>query len=193
MGVFWGNTLVIRKKFVSLQHNLKQNQMVRTLLVVLCSLCFCPVWTQSMQHGKASYYSKTWTGRMTANGERLHHDSMTCAHRYYPFGTLLRVTNLNNGKRVDVRVTDRGPYRRGRIIDLSWGAAKAIGMIASGIATVTVERLYEPTVPFKLEEDTLPRLEIEMADILPRGITPFWQQDSIKRQRIQKRVSVRPF
>ena len=81
------------------------------------------------QRGKASYYTKKWTGRKTASGERLHHDSMTCAHRKHPFGTLLRVVNTTNQKSVIVRVNDRGPYRKGCIVDLSWGAAKAIGML----------------------------------------------------------------
>ena len=116
------------------------------------------------QSGKASYYSKRATGSRTANGERLHHDSLTCAHRSYPFGTILKVTNVLNGKQVFVRVNDRGPFRKGRIIDLSWGAAKAIGMIAQGIASVTVEKLDEINVPFKPEDDVLPKLELDVAD-----------------------------
>ena len=82
---------------------------------------------QGVQTGKASFYAKKFSGRKTASGERLHHDSLTCAHRTYPFGTLLKVTNPANGKSVIVRVTDRGPYVRGRIIDLSVRAAKEIG------------------------------------------------------------------
>ena len=66
--------------------------------------------------------SKRATGARTASGQRLHHDSMTCAHRYYPFGTHLKVTNLRNNKSVIVKVIDRGPFGRGRIIDLSWAA-----------------------------------------------------------------------
>lgn len=131
------------------------------------------------QTGKASFYAKRATGSRTANGERLHHDSLTCAHLKYPFGTLLKVTNMVNGKQVVVRVNDRGPYRRGRIIDLSWGAAKAIGMIAQGIAPVTVEKVSEMTVPFRPDEDgvDLPNLEFELADIDPTGIIPIWQQE----------------
>ena len=71
------------------------------------------------QSGKATFYAKRATGARTANGERLHHDSMTCAHRTFPFGTLLQVMNPKNGKSVVVRVNDRGPFVRGRIIDLS--------------------------------------------------------------------------
>lgn len=119
-----------------------------------------------MQSGKASYYAKKFSGRRTASGEPLHRDSLTCAHRSYPFGTLLKVTNITNGQHVVVRVNDRGPFRKGRIIDLSWGAAKALGMIAQGIAPVTVEKINEFDVPFKPEDETLPKLELDVADIL---------------------------
>ena len=91
--------------------------------------------------GTASYYSKRSTGSRTASGERLHHDSLTCAHRTYPFGTRLKVTHQGNGKSVIVRVTDRGPFIRGRIVDLSWGAARELGMLGQGIAKVSVEVL----------------------------------------------------
>jgi len=139
--------------------------------------------------GKASFYSRKATGSRTANGERLHHDSLTCAHRSYPFGTVLKVTNLTNGRQVIVRVNDRGPYRKGRIIDLSWGAAKEIGMIAQGIVPVTVEKLAQTNIPFKPEEDEsdVPRYEFEIADIAAEGITPIWQQH-IKPQIDQKKA-----
>lgn len=112
-----------------------------TLLITHCSFLICNAEAQNVQRGKASYYSKRWTGRRTSNGERLHHDSMTCAHRTYPFGTLLRVTNLKNGLQVVVRVTDRGPFGRGRIVDLSWGAAKKLDMLKAGVVPCTVERI----------------------------------------------------
>ena len=89
------------------------------------------------------------SGRKTASGERLHHDSLTCAHRTYPFGTQLKVTNPANGKSVIVRVTDRGPYVKGRIIDLSVKAAKELGIIAQGIAPVVVELWDTTIIPFK--------------------------------------------
>ena len=115
-----------------------------------------------IQRGKASFYAKEFTGRRTASGERLHHDSLTCAHRTYPFGTLLKVTNPANGNNVVVRVTDRGPFVRGRIIDLSVRAARELGIIAQGIASVVVERYTGDIVPpFKVEEVLdLPDLEL---------------------------------
>ena len=113
-----------------------------------------------VQSGKASFYALKFTGRKTASGERMHHDSLTCAHRTYPFGTMLRVTNPANGKSVIVRVTDRGPYVKGRIIDLSARAAREIGIIAQGIAPVIVERHNPAIVPFKPDDIELPDFEI---------------------------------
>jgi rare lipoprotein A len=88
--------------------------------------------------GKASYYS---SGRRSADGERFRPGALTAAHRTLPFGTLLNVTNISNGRSVQVRVTDRGPFVRSRIIDLSRGAAASIGMIARGVAMVRIARL----------------------------------------------------
>lgn len=92
------------------------------------------------QTGGASYYGNKLHGKRTANGRTYHRDSLTCAHRTYPFGTLLRVRNLKNDKEVIVKVTDRGPFVRGRIIDLSYAAAKQIGFIGHGTAKVEVSR-----------------------------------------------------
>lgn len=95
----------------------------------------------------------------------MHHDSMTCAHKYYPFGTMLKVTNLSNKKSVVVKVTDRGPFAKGRIIDLSWGAAKAIGMLSQGIAPVMVEVVDETPIPMRPKDDLdLPKMDFELAE-----------------------------
>ena len=112
-----------------------------------------------IQVGKASYYSKRATGRMTASGDRLHHDSLTCAHRSYPFGTLLQVTNPSNGRMIVVRVNDRGPFVRGRIVDLSWAAAKVLGILSTGVANVIIEPLEHFHIPMKRDRDNiLPRV-----------------------------------
>lgn len=108
-------------------------------------LCGC-LSANAQQRGIASYYSKRATGAMTASGEKLHHDSMTCAHRTHPFGTVLHVKNPANGREVVVRVTDRGPFGRGRIIDLSWGAAKELGILTQGIAQVEVRPVGQGAV-----------------------------------------------
>ena len=112
-----------------------------------------------IQVGKASYYSKRATGRMTASGDRLHHDSLTCAHRSYPFGTLIQVTNPSNGRMIVVRVNDRGPFVRGRIVDLSWAAAKVLGILSTGVANVIIEPLEHFHIPMKRDRDNiLPRV-----------------------------------
>lgn len=116
------------------------------------------------QKGKASFYSKRATGARTSSGERLHHDSLTCAHRTYPFGTLLKVTNERNGKWVVVRVTDRGPHSRGRIIDLSHAAADRIGIINQGVATVKVERYHDSNIPYRLDDKDLPEIDFEVTE-----------------------------
>ena len=91
--------------------------------------------------GKASFYSDQFHGRKTANGETFNTDKLTAAHPSLPFGTWVRVTNLRNGKDVIVRINDRGPFVKGRIIDLSTSAAKEIGLIKSGTARVKLEAL----------------------------------------------------
>ena len=83
--------------------------------------------------GVASYY---WQGRSTASGERFNPTGMTAAHRSLPFGTKVRVTNLHNGRSVVVRINDRGPFIRGRIIDVSRGAASELGFVKNGITKV---------------------------------------------------------
>lgn len=92
-----------------------------------------------VQRGEAAYYSDAYQGELTANGERYDRSEMTAAHRSLPFGTQVEVTNLDNGRQVSVRINDRGPFTPGRIIDLSYRAAKRLGMIRSGIAPVRLE------------------------------------------------------
>ena len=148
--------------------------MIKRLYITVFILLISFTTLAQPESGKASFYSKSFSGRKTASGERLHHDSLTCAHRTYPFGTLLQVTNPANGKQVIVRVTDRGPYIKGRIIDLSVRAAQEIGIITQGIAPVIVERYYPSVVPFKPEDalDDLP--ELEMGTNEGSDTTPIW-------------------
>ena len=90
-------------------------------------------------HGVASYYAHEFNGRKTANGERFDMNDLTAAHRTLPFGTRLKVTNTLNGKSVVVRVNDRGPFKKNRIIDVSYKAAQIIGLIGPGSAEVKLE------------------------------------------------------
>jgi len=89
-------------------------------------------WPLTTVTGIASYYGKEFHGRKTANGETFDMNAMTAAHRTLPFGTMVRVTNLANDQSVTVRINDRGPFIKGRIIDLSYGAAKSIDLLSIG-------------------------------------------------------------
>lgn len=93
------------------------------------------------QVGMASWYGDKEHNRKTASGERFNKNAYTAAHRTLPFGTMTRVTNLRNGKDVVVKINDRGPFIRGRIIDLSYAAAKSIGLVRSGVTKVKVDVL----------------------------------------------------
>ena len=95
----------------------------------------------SVQEGEASYYAHKYHGRTTANGEIYDETKMTAAHKTLPFGTRVRVTNLANGKKVVVRINDRGPFVKGRIIDLSYKAAGDLDYISRGAVKVRVEIL----------------------------------------------------
>lgn len=105
------------------------------------ALCACTLVMGSMAEAKtttglASYYK---SGKTTANGERFKPMGMTAAHRTLPFGTKVVVTHLKTGKSVVVRINDRGPFIKGRVIDLSLGAAKVMGLLGSGVAKVRFE------------------------------------------------------
>ncbi|MFM7087186.1 MAG: septal ring lytic transglycosylase RlpA family protein [Cyanobium sp.] len=91
--------------------------------------------------GQASWYGPGFYGNRTANGEVFRPGTLTAAHRSLPFGTMVRVTNLNNGRSTVVRINDRGPFHGGRIIDLAHGAAQQLGVTASGVAQVQLEVL----------------------------------------------------
>lgn len=94
---------------------------------------------EQVLQGRASWYGHPFHGRKTANGETYDMYSMTAAHKSLPFGSLLKVTNLDNQRELIVRVNDRGPYIAGRIVDLSFAAAKELGMIHRGVSPVRVE------------------------------------------------------
>ena len=108
------------------------------LLTILALLGAGDVAQAQSSRGQASYYS--FTGR-SASGETSRPGAMTAAHRTLPFGTNVRVTHVRSGRAVVVRINDRGPFIRGRIIDVSHAAAGALGMIASGVAPVEIEIL----------------------------------------------------
>ncbi len=95
-----------------------------------------PTWTQN---GKVSWYGPGFHGRQTANGEIFNTNEMTMAHRSLAFGSQVRVTNLDNGRSIVVRVNDRGPYVGGRIADLSHAAASRLGFVEDGVVHARIE------------------------------------------------------
>lgn len=117
-----------------------------THYALLITILACAPAKYDIQQGKiakfyvvASWYGPEFQGRPTASGETFDMHAMTCAHKEYPFGTRLRVTNTANGKSVECIVNDRGPFVKGRDIDLSYAAARKIDLIGSGTAPVAIE------------------------------------------------------
>lgn len=112
-----------------------------------------------VQTGKASWYGARYHGRKTSSGERFDKDGLTAAHLSLPFGTRVRVRNLTNDSTLIVRITDRGPFGRGRIIDVSSAAAERLGFLSAGIAQVTMEVLPAEEAPEPcFDADELPAL-----------------------------------
>jgi len=125
---------------------------LRLLPIVLASIVFAggcaprkapsatpaSIAPRGVETGQASWYGKAHQGHLTASGERFDMHALTAAHRTLPFGTIVRVTHLKSGRSVDVRINDRGPYHSGRIIDLSYEAARKLGIVGRGTARVKV-------------------------------------------------------
>ncbi len=121
------------------------------LLIVILSF-FYPLSSSSYEkdyprYGKASWYGGKFHGRRTASGERFNKYEFTAAHRKLPFGTIIRVTNLRNGKDVYVRINDRGPFVHGRILDLSLASAEALHFNRIGVIRVKIEIISLPDDP----------------------------------------------
>jgi len=124
------------------------------------------------ESGHASFYGRELAGRRTASGEVFRPDGMTAAHRSLPFGSRVKVTNHSNGKAVVLRITDRGPFVRGRIIDVSHGAARALGFVGQGTTRVTIERLggdANPAGPVPAAAPLTATAEPESPDALPQA------------------------
>lgn len=129
-------------------------------------------WTQE---GIASWYGHPYHGRRTSSGETYNMNRLTAAHLSIPFGTWVRVTNLRNKRHVDVRINDRGPFVKRRIIDISREAAKRIGMIGTGTARVRIQVVATPRMAYKPEE---PQRKKEAALVRVDAPTPPMQGDS---------------
>lgn len=115
--------------------------LILTSLAVGCGSTHAAVDARDAQTGTASYVADTLADRPTASGEPYDPDALTAAHRSYPFGTVVRVTNLANDRHVTLRINDRGPFVPGRIIDVSKRAANELGFVRAGLAEVRVEVL----------------------------------------------------
>jgi rare lipoprotein A len=119
---------------------------MRFLLIAITSLLLSACASQGQCYraeGQASYYGARHHGNKTASGERFDQNALTAAHRSLPFGSQVQVTNLRNNKSVVVRINDRGPYAKQRIIDLSQKAAERLGMLRDGVVPVRIEKLHE--------------------------------------------------
>ena len=118
-----------------------------TLVLAVFAICISSCASSSAEfgkrgyteEGKASYYSRKLQGRKMANGEPYRRGKLTAAHKTLPFGTKVKVTNLQTNKTVKVKITDRGPYAKGRIVDLSEAAAKKIGSVKAGVVPVKMK------------------------------------------------------
>jgi rare lipoprotein A len=114
---------------------------------IICALAYIPFLSPATesaafsQQGKASHYSDAFQGKRTTSGERFDNDELVAAHKTLPLGTKVEVTNLENDKKVTVRINDRGPHKPGRVIDLSQEAARKVDMLEEGVVPVKVEKV----------------------------------------------------
>ena len=121
---------------------------ILTLLsIVVAALLFTMGVKAQPITGVTSYYHPSLNGNLTANGERYNHHTLTAAHRNLPFGTKVRVTDLTTNKSVVVRINDRGPFVKGRVLDLSGAAVSSLGIKKRGIAKVQITVLNKPRKP----------------------------------------------
>jgi len=122
---------------------------IKYIILALILSFFFPLssfsFEKNPQYGMASWYGGKFHGRKTASGERFNKHSFTAAHKKLPFGTIIRVTNLRNGKEVYIKVNDRGPFVKGRIVDLSHAAAKALDFNKRGVIRVKIEIISLPS------------------------------------------------
>lgn len=135
------NDLFCKRKIIK-KRNMKKA--IFTIIALLISTLI--TFSFSQNSGKASFYAHKFHGKRTSSGETYHRDSLTCAHRTLPFGTLLKVINPKNNKSVIVKVTDRGPFIKNRLLDLSYSAAKELDIIKQGVALIEMKRI--DMIPF---------------------------------------------
>lgn len=116
-------------------------KLLRLICILICFLMVSLSVAASPEEGMASYYADSLQGNPTASGEAYDRNALTAAHKTLPFGTSVKVTNLDNGRSVVVRINDRGPHVKNRVIDVSGIAAEKLGLLDSGTAKVKLEVL----------------------------------------------------
>lgn len=171
---------------------MQQLKSIHSALLYVCAtlMAWITLPADAQQKGKATFYSRRANGARSASGERIHSDSLVCAHRTHPFGTLLKVRNPANGKEVVVRVIDRGPFARGRVIDLSLRAARELGIVSQGVAMVEVS-VYKRKVevPYKPDDDIdLPELDMEVTEP-EQSASPQWQHNDKEKETTRQTIA----
>jgi rare lipoprotein A len=131
-----------------------------------------PARIGTKEKGEASWYGEPYNGRRAASGEIFDMEQLTAAHRTLPFQTWVEVTNLDNGKHVDVRIIDRGPFVDGRIIDLSRGAAREIDLLRTGVAKVELRVIEAPKLLSQVAAPVTPSQEPSDLNPIPSGPNP---------------------
>ncbi len=152
-----------------------------------------PSGARPLEKGTASWYGVQFHGRRTASGERYDMNELTAAHPSLPFGTLLEVRNLRNGKSVVVRVNDRGPFKKSRILDLSLGAAREIGLVLSGTAPVELFLMENGGAPPRYTVQVAAFGEEERAASLKAELTRFYPETVVRSDGTWSRVQVGAF
>ncbi|MEZ5314373.1 MAG: septal ring lytic transglycosylase RlpA family protein [Thermoanaerobaculia bacterium] len=163
------------------------------LLAAGCSSSGPHLAGPGVERGVASWYGPNFHGRQTANGERYDMHQFTAAHRTLPFGTIVRVRNLSNGLTTEVRINDRGPFKKNRIIDLSNAAAAAIEMIGPGTAEVELRVLRVEQVERHYVVQVGAFQELALAESLRARVASQFPQAVVKSDEVWHRVQVGDF
>jgi rare lipoprotein A len=146
-----------------------------------------------LEKGTASWYGLKFHGRRTASGQRFDMNELTAAHPSLPFGTLLEVRNVRNGKSVVVRVNDRGPFSKSRILDLSFGAAREIGLVLSGTAPVELFLVEQGGAPPRYTVQVAAFGEEERAASLQAELSRYYPETTVRSDGTWNRVQVGAF
>jgi len=168
--------------------------LLMALLAFACATARPRTAGSTFERGVASWYGPGFHGRATASGERYDMDALTAAHPSLPFGTLVEVVNLDNGRRVTVRINDRGPFEKGRVIDLSRAAARAIGMLGPGTARVELVAVgVAPAGPRAFAVQVGAFRDVERARALSNELAARYPAVTVRSDRVWHRVQVGSF